>query len=177
MRRASIASCNRRGAENCLINKQQQASLKLQTRWSNHSTLGRYSFQLNGSLWLKVTSPVRGSKTMFFFNGMRFWTVVFILLRERVCLRFGTANQIASSRAFSKAPGCCESLPGTPASWSCVGTCVLRKRLRTRSRNTCETSCREFQNIILGSFDSDQRMFKVWSSRNENERINNGRHQ
>ncbi len=31
---------------------------------------------------------------MFFFRGMRFWTVVFMRLRDFVCFRLGTANQI-----------------------------------------------------------------------------------
>ena len=62
-----------------------------------YSILGRYSFQLNGNLCFNVTSPVRGSKTIFFFNGIRFWAVVFIRFLLLVTFFLGTANQILKS--------------------------------------------------------------------------------
>lgn len=61
--------------------------------------LGKYSFQLKGSLCIRVYSPVRGSVIIFFFNLMRFWAVVFMRFFDRVTFFLGTANQRASDRA------------------------------------------------------------------------------
>jgi hypothetical protein len=77
-------------------------------------SVGRYSFQLKGSLCLSVNSPVRPSTTIFFLATMRLGMVVFILFRDRDTRLLGTANQRASkSDAGLCNNGCCSTFGGS----------------------------------------------------------------
>ena len=66
-----------------------------------------YRFQVNGSLCIRVHSPVLLSATILLLIGMRYCFVVFIRLRDLETFLFGTANQkpdpnkssVASSKA------------------------------------------------------------------------------